>query len=123
MEALANLANHSDASVGNIPEKKLFSMAIRFYTYLLKNRDVPDANMKKSIRDNIRRALSALGSICRYYECQDGCDNHNLDLNSFAVITDVKHLQFSGNVLSSACCALFKEYLEQDDESALHFER
>lgn len=91
-------------------------MAVRFYTYLLKNRNVPNGNMKKSIRDNIRRALSALGSICRFHECQDGYDSHSLDLNSFSVITDVKQLKFSGNVLSSACFALFKEYLEQDDE-------
>jgi cohesin loading factor subunit SCC2 len=116
VEALANLAKHSEACAGSIPEKKLFSMAVRFYTYLLKNRNVPDANMKKSIRDNMRRALSALGSICRYYECQEGYDSHSLDLNSFSVITDVKQLKFSGNVMSSACFALFKEYLEQEDE-------
>lgn len=116
VEALAQLANHPDASVGNTQEKKLFNMAVQFYSYLLKNKDF-SAKMKKAMRDNVSRALSALGSICRFYECHDGVDNHNLDPNGFSVITDVKQLQFSGNVLSSACFALFKEYLEKDDES------
>jgi len=119
VEALAKLANHPDASAGNLQEKKLFNMAVQFYSYLLKNKDKTDdfTKMKKSMRDNIRRALSALGSVCRYYECPDGGDSHNLDPNGFSVITDVKQLQFSGNVLSSASFALFKEYLDKDDES------
>ena len=119
VEALAKLANHPDANAGSIQEKKLFTMAVQFYSYLLKNKDKTDdfAKLKKSVRDNVRRALSALGSVCRYYECHDGTDSHNLDPNGFSVITDTKQLQFSGNVLSSASFALFKEYLDKDDES------
>ncbi len=117
VEALANLANHPDANAGSIQEKRLFNMAVQFYTYLLKNKDNLGNNMKKSMRDNVRRALSALGSICRFYDCNDGCDSHSLDPHGFSVITDVKLLQFSGNVMSSACFALFQIYLEQDDES------
>ena len=117
VEALAKLANHPDAKAGNTQEKKLHAMAVQFYSYLLKNKDGSGSDMKKFIRDNVRRALSALGSICRFYECHDACDSHNLDPNGFCVITDVKQLQFSGNVLSSACFALFRLYLEQDDES------
>ena len=118
VEALANLANHPDAEDGSIQEKKLFNLAKQFYAYLLKNKDQTNdfSKMKKAMRDNIRRALSVLGSICRYYKCRDGFDNHNLDPNGFSVITDVKQLQFSSNVLSSACFALFKEYLEKEDE-------
>ena len=112
------LANHPDASAGNIQEKKLFTMAVAFYSYLLKNKDKTNdfSTMKKSMRDNVRRALSVLGSICRFYECHDGFDSHNLDPNGFSVISDVKQLHFSGNVLSSACFALFKEYLDKEDE-------
>jgi len=120
VEALAKLANHPDASVGSIQEKKLLGLGVQFYSYLLKNKDKSSsdfAKMKKSMRDNVGRALSALGSICRFYECHDGVDNHNLDPNGFSVITDVKQLQFSGNLLSNACFALFKEYLEKEDES------
>jgi len=118
VEALAMLANHPDASAGNIQEKKLFTMAVAFYSYLLKNKDKTNdfSTMKKSMRDNVRRALSVLGSICRFYECHDGFDSHNLDPNGFSVISDVKQLHFSGNVLSSACFALFKEYLDKEDE-------
>jgi len=118
VEALSNLANHPDASTGSIQEKKLFNMAVKFYTYLLKNKNKTKnfSTMKKAFRHNVQRALSALGSICRYYECHDGFDSHNLDPNGFHVITDVNQLQFSGNVLSSACFALFREYLENDDE-------
>ncbi|KAL7534879.1 hypothetical protein ACHAXR_010105 [Thalassiosira sp. AJA248-18] len=121
VEALSKLANHPGASAGSVcsvQEKKLFNLAVQFYSYLLKNKDKTNdfSKMKKSIRDNIRRALSALGSICRFYECHDGVDNHNLDPNGFTVMTDTKQLKFSGNVLSSACFALFKEYLEKEDE-------
>eukprot|EP00584_Thalassiosira_punctigera_P002031 CAMPEP_0172528242 /NCGR_PEP_ID=MMETSP1067-20121228/2692_1 /TAXON_ID=265564 ORGANISM="Thalassiosira punctigera, Strain Tpunct2005C2" /NCGR_SAMPLE_ID=MMETSP1067 /ASSEMBLY_ACC=CAM_ASM_000444 /LENGTH=1791 /DNA_ID=CAMNT_0013312123 /DNA_START=38 /DNA_END=5413 /DNA_ORIENTATION=+ len=117
VEALAKLANHPDASAGNVQEKKLFNMAVQFYSYLLKNKGKTKdfSKLKKALRDNIQRALSALGSICRYYECHDGFDSHNLDPHGFAVVTDVKRLQFSGNVLSSACFALFMEYLDKDD--------
>ena len=119
VEALAKLANHPDANDGSIQEKKLFNMAIQFYSYLLKNKDKADdfSKMKKSVRDNVRRALSALGSVCRFYVCHDSVDDHNLDPNGFSVVTDAKQLQFSGNVLSSASFALFKEYLDKDDES------
>ncbi|KAL9191509.1 hypothetical protein ACHAXT_001215 [Thalassiosira profunda] len=119
VEALANLANHPDAKPGSLPEKKLFSLAVQFYSYLLKNKDksCEFLQSKKSLRDNVRRALSALGSICRFYHGPDNHDNHNLDPNSFVVVTDVKQLHFSGNVLSSACFALFREYLDKEDES------
>ena len=104
VEALAKLANHPAASsADNVPEKKLFNMALQFYSYLLKNRNKTAnfSTMKKAIFDNIRRALSALGSICRFHECKNGVDNHNLDPNGFSVIIDIKKLQFSGNVLSN----------------------
>ncbi|KAL7555019.1 hypothetical protein ACHAWF_018600 [Thalassiosira exigua] len=119
VEALSKLANHHDASSGSIQEKKLFHLAVQFYSYLLKNIDKADdfSKMKKSIRDNVRRALSALGSICRFYECRDGFDTHNLDPYGFTIINDVKQLHFSGNVLSNACFALFKGYLEKEDVS------
>jgi cohesin loading factor subunit SCC2 len=117
VEALANLSNHPDANAGSTQEKRLLKMAVQFYTYLLKNKDFLGNDMKKSIRDNVKRALSALGSICRFYVCHDGCDSHTLDPNGFSVIMDVKLLKFSGNVLSSACFALFRIYLEQEDES------
>lgn len=117
VEALANLANHPDANAGSIQEKRLYNMAVQFYSYLLKNKDNLGNNMKKSMRDNVRRALSALGSICRFYDCNDGCDSHSLDPHGFSVVTDVKLLKFSGYVLSSACFALFQLYLKQEDES------
>ena len=104
VEALAKLANHPAASsADNVPEKKLFNMAIQFYSYLLKNKNKTAnfSTMKKAIFDNIRRALSALGSICRFHECKNGLDHYNLDPNGFSVITDIKKLQFSGNVLSN----------------------
>ena len=71
---------------------------------------------KKSIRDNARRALSALGSICRYY-VSDGSDHHIVDPSALSVVPPVDQLRFGDDVLSNACFAIFLRYLSKDDET------
>ena len=119
VEALCNLSNHPDAIPGSTQEKKLLKLAVQFYSYLLKTKDSSSSlmSMKKSVRDNVKRALSALGSICRFYEVTDAIDHHNLDPSVFSVVSDLEKLQFSGNILSNACFAMFLEYLKKDDQA------
>lgn len=119
VEALCALTNHPDASQGSIQEKKLLKLSTQFYSYLLKTKDTCADLMKakKSVRDNVRRALSALGSVCRFYECDDAIDRQNLDFNNFGIISDVSKLEFSQNSLSNACFAIFLEYLRKEDEA------
>jgi cohesin loading factor subunit SCC2 len=71
---------------------------------------------KKSIKDNVKRALSALGSICRYYECQNS-DHHIIDPSAFSEVPPVNDLQFADNNLSDACFSIFLKYLSKDDET------
>lgn len=117
VEALAKLANHPDAASDSIQEKKLLKLATQFYSYLLKTKDVTNdfSSMKKSVRDNVRRALAALGSICRFYECKGTADDHTLDSSAFVIETDVAKLQLAN--LSNAAFALFLQYLSKEDES------
>mmetsp|Transcript_29228 Transcript_29228/g.60734 ORF Transcript_29228/g.60734 Transcript_29228/m.60734 type:complete len:1733 (-) Transcript_29228:882-6080(-) len=119
VEALCALTNHPEASQGSIHEKKLLKLSIQFYSYLLKTKDTCADLMKakKSVRDNVRRALSALGSVCRFYECDDAIDRQNLDFNNFGIISDVSKLEFAKNSLSNACFAIFMEYLQKEDEA------
>ena len=119
VEALAKLANHPDATSDSIQAKKLFKLATQFYSYLVKTKDVTNdfSSMKKSVRDNVRRALAALGSICRFYECEGAADDHNLDPSVFSVETDTTKLKLANNVLSNAAFALFLEYLNKEDAS------
>ena len=119
VEALAKLANHPDATSDSIQAKKLFKLATQFYSYLVKTKDVTNdfSSMKKSVRDNVRRALAALGSICRFYECEGEVDDHNLDPSVFSVETDITKLKLANNVLSNAAFALFLEYLNKEDAS------
>ena len=118
VETLATLANHPGSREGNVPEKKLITMARQFYSYLLKQKDSTRdfSGSKKSIRDNVKRALSALGSICRFYEC-DSIDGHNFDPSGFQIVAEPKTLKFEGNMLSDASFALFRSYLAKKDES------
>ncbi len=119
VEALCALTNHPDATKGSIQEKMLLKLSVQFYSYLLKTKDSCTDIMKakKSVRDNVRRALSALGSVCRFYECDDAIDRQNLDLNKFTIISDVSKLEFAKNSLSNACFAIFMEYLRNEDEA------
>jgi len=97
----------------------LFKLATQFYSYLVKTKDVTNdfSSMKKSVRDNVRRALAALGSICRFYECEGEVDDYNLDPSVFSVETDTTKLELANNVLSNAAFALFLEYLNKEDAS------
>jgi cohesin loading factor subunit SCC2 len=72
---------------------------------------------KKSIKDNVRRALSALGSVCRYFVCEGNSDHHTIDPSTFSNVPAADHLQFADNVLSDACFSLFLKYLNNDDET------
>ena len=76
------------------------------------------ASTKKSIRDNVKRALSALGSICRYYIRDGNSDHHIIDPSTFSDIPPADQLQFTdSNALSDACFSIFLKYLSKDDET------
>lgn len=76
------------------------------------------AATKKSIRDNVKRALSALGSICRYYIRDGNTDHHIIDPSTFSDIPSPEQLQFTdSNALSDACFSIFLKYLSKDDET------
>mmetsp|Transcript_16813 Transcript_16813/g.19377 ORF Transcript_16813/g.19377 Transcript_16813/m.19377 type:complete len:1762 (+) Transcript_16813:148-5433(+) len=56
------LSDHSD-----VFGKRLLSLAKMFYSYLVKTEKSEDYTIKRKTKDHVSRALSVLGSICRYY--------------------------------------------------------
>jgi cohesin loading factor subunit SCC2 len=85
---------------------------------LLKTSDANSAvATKKSVKDNVKRALSALGSVCRFYDQDESYDQHTIDPSTFSIVTDMTQLEFADNALSNACFAIFLKFLNKDDET------
>lgn len=85
---------------------------------MLKTADATDATAKKkSVKDNVKRALSALGSVCRFFVHKDSTDHYSIDPNIFSFISDTSQLQFAENAFSNACFSIFLKYLNKDDEA------
>lgn len=66
VQALCLLAGHPEAPKPNVFANKLVELARTFYLYLLKQKD-NDA-LKRKARENVKRALGVMGSICQFCE-------------------------------------------------------
>ena len=108
IEALSKLAAHPDS--GPKPDAKLLTVAKAFYSFLHRSRDIEVSKIKPAGRGNIHKALSALGSICRYREFEQAyLDTENLDLLQACCPPD---LDWSCAI--PACYAILALYLRKD---------
>mmetsp|Transcript_4615 Transcript_4615/g.10933 ORF Transcript_4615/g.10933 Transcript_4615/m.10933 type:complete len:1809 (+) Transcript_4615:256-5682(+) len=79
--ALCVLAHHKYAGEESIFRKKMLSIANVFYGVLQKHKDVNDFTQHgRKARANIQRALSVLGSVCRYHEVVLKDDEMEMDM-------------------------------------------
>eukprot|EP00559_Dactyliosolen_fragilissimus_P006500 CAMPEP_0184859868 /NCGR_PEP_ID=MMETSP0580-20130426/4833_1 /TAXON_ID=1118495 /ORGANISM="Dactyliosolen fragilissimus" /LENGTH=1965 /DNA_ID=CAMNT_0027356725 /DNA_START=12 /DNA_END=5909 /DNA_ORIENTATION=+ len=112
IEALSKLASKDD-NESNL-HVKLLSLAKSFYTYLAKMKDAYDDFSKSEVRikNNVHRALSAVGLICRYHDRKIGHINSGCDAIELVFVEPPK---LSINNLPFASYVLFEEYLSKSD--------
>mmetsp|Transcript_23952 Transcript_23952/g.35409 ORF Transcript_23952/g.35409 Transcript_23952/m.35409 type:complete len:897 (+) Transcript_23952:3532-6222(+) len=112
VEALAKLASHRDAGEGS--SEKLMGLVNAFYRYLYKAKGTADdfSAVKANVRNNVHRALSALGSVCRYHEGDKKGASDHVDPTALVVISPSK---LSWSNLSDACYAMFRVFIEKKD--------
>ena len=116
VEALSKLAAHGDTDDKNTQRKRLLKLASTFCFYLNQIKALTDdfSKVKAGKRNNVHRALSCLGSICRFQD-KDNTEstNNENDDNEFLSPINVEGLDWNNLALSSF--ALFEEYLGKED--------
>jgi len=116
IRALCSLAHHKDCSESSPFQAKLLQLAKTFYGYLLKHRHEENfAAMKDKAKNNIQRALSVLGAICRYHEAGEedlelGHDDEDDESNDIAA----DELTFAN--LTATFEKLFTAFLSKNEE-------
>lgn len=113
MRALSSLAHHRDAGEDSIFGKKLVSLAKTFYAYLHKkepNEEFPDASTK----NNVKRLLSGLGSLCRHHEVYVETEewNEEVEMEDCELFEPA---EITWESIPVACFRLFSKYLEKAD--------
>lgn len=113
VETLAKLATHSYSDMDGPLMKSLVKLAKVFYTHLLKMKDTSNdfSKTKERDRDNVHRALSVLGCICRHHQV----GNKSFFEGDFQIFVAVSSSELTWDNLPSACFALFQKYLEKID--------
>ena len=112
IEALSRLAAHPDA--GTMPETKLLALATTFYSFLHRACDTDIAKLKASNRGMVHRALSALGSICRFHEfSEDVSENVDLSAESSSVL-DPSDIELDWTTIVPAAFSMLALYLKKD---------
>ncbi len=106
VEALARLSGHKETGADNVHRAKLMKLAKTFYTYANKMKDTTKDFSKTSIsvRNNVHRALSVLGSICRFQDFK---------IENLEDVSQSDNLTWS--TLPNACYNIFLIYLEKLD--------
>jgi len=112
IEALVKLASHEKDEDGKL-KRKLLKLAGTFFSYLTKVKGLTDdfSKAKASVKSNVHRALSALGSICRFHDKEADDDPENTD-EIFALI---EQQSLTWENVPTASYALFDIYIRKDD--------
>ena len=111
IEALSKLAAHPDA--GTLPETKLLALAKTFYAFLYRACDTDIAKLKASNRGMIHRALSALGSICRFHEFSEDT-SEDVDLSAESAVLDPSEIELDWTNIVPAAYSMLALYLKKD---------
>jgi cohesin loading factor subunit SCC2 len=111
IEALSKLAAHPDA--GTLPETKLLALAKTFYAFLYRACDTDIAKLKASNRGMIHRALSALGSICRFHEFSE-ITSEGVDLSTESSVLDPAEIELTWTNIVPAAYSMLALYLNKD---------
>ena len=112
VEALAMLASHKDA--GSDHKDKLLQLAGTFFGFLYKTRSATVSKVPLSVKGNIQRALSALGSICRFQMDLWEEDDTIVDDDLLELI-DPQETELTWSNLSGACYVMFFLFFQKDD--------
>ncbi len=114
IETLAKLANHLYSDGSSPLMNALIKLAKVFYSHLHKMKDAGNdfSKMKEKERNNIHRALSVLGCICRHHHQTEAEMFLEDDLKNIVVIIPN---ELRWEILPSACFALFQKYLGKVD--------
>ncbi len=113
VETLTKLATHPHATRDSPLMKKMLELAQTFYSLLVKMKDVTDdfSQVSENERNNVHRALSVLGCICRYHSC-DKSKNQGTDLEQLG---GIKSSELKWENLPLACFAMFQIFLDKVD--------
>ena len=111
IEALSKLAAHPDA--GTLPETKLLALAKTFYAFLYRACGTDIAKLKASNRGMIHRALSALGSICRFREFSEDT-SEDVDLSPESAVLDPSEIELDWTNIVPAAYSMLALYLKKD---------
>mmetsp|Transcript_19722 Transcript_19722/g.43011 ORF Transcript_19722/g.43011 Transcript_19722/m.43011 type:complete len:2026 (+) Transcript_19722:197-6274(+) len=112
IEALSKLASHPHA--GSLPESKLIALARGFYSFLYRARDANVSKLNTSARSMVHRALSALGSICRFHDFGED-SSVDVDLtNDSSSVPDPSEIELDWSNIVSSSYAMFSLYLQKE---------
>jgi cohesin loading factor subunit SCC2 len=113
VECLVKLATHQECEQQNPLMSSLMKLARTFYTHLLKMKDATQdlSRLKDKERNNIHRALSVLGFICRHHHGKSQAII-NGDVQDFV---EVSSADLNWENLPSSCYIIFKLYLSKRD--------
>lgn len=113
VEALAKLATHPHSDKDSPLMMSLVKLAKVFYSHLHKKKGTADdfSKGKSQERNNVHRALSVLGSICRHHDHED-LSSLDDDLENFVAVPPSS---LTWENLPSASFVIFRKYLEKTD--------
>lgn len=115
VECLVKLATHQESERHNSLMIALMKLVRTFYSHLLKMKNTSQdlSKLKDKERNNIHRALSVLGFICRHH---NGSSQTiiNGDVQDFV---EVSPSDLNWENLPSSCYIIFKTYLTKRDTS------
>lgn len=113
VRALCCLAHHRDAGENNAFGKKLMGLATTFYAYLIKKEGSQDF-FDNSVKNNVQRLLSGLGSLCRHHEVVVDASDWNEEVD-YDDIELYETAELTWDNVPLACFRLFSKYLEKSD--------
>lgn len=114
IRALCTLAHHRDAGENNIFGKKLLNLARTCYAYLYKNAPCDDFS-DASTKNNTKRLLSGLGSLCRHHEVDVDTETWNEEVETEEEFELYEPAELDWESIPVACFRLFSKYLEKPD--------
>jgi len=113
VQALCLFSGKEQSGNTGVFEKRLLALAKIFYSYLVKTERSGDYTTKRKAKNHVSRALSVLGSICRYcesssfdsMEMEEGDDDDDED--------NVKEITLLR--IAPLCERIFMKFYEKDD--------
>jgi len=114
IHALSSLSRHQHVHGESPFRLQILKLARMFHGYMMKHRN--EAGIVGKIRDHVKRALSVLGSICRYHEVghedeeeEDDDDPDEEDEENPAPV------ELTWSNIITRCKSLFLEFMEMND--------